>query len=81
MRMFIGLDAVSKKDTTVHKGNFLECCRWALERAHETNRPIKVVYARPEIKAAKVIAEATNEGLRHVHAGTLIPLKKLKRLL
>lgn len=81
MRVFIALDMVSRKEMVAHSDNFISCCRWALERAHKTDRPIKVVYARPEMKTAKIVAEATTEGLRQVHAGALIPAKKLKRLL
>ncbi|EBA00263.1 hypothetical protein MELB17_04067 [Marinobacter sp. ELB17] len=81
MRLIAAVDLVSRKEMVAHSDNLPNCCQWALKRAHETGRPIKIVTVRPGDRVARVIAEATRYGIRHVHAGVPIDVKKLKRAL
>ena len=72
--------AIDERAKASHINNMPACLKWAQDRARATGRPIKVLVARPDAKEARIVAEATPEGLRAVHAGRKWPRKKLERI-
>tara|TARA_Y100001001_G_scaffold151319_1_gene162805 strand:+ start:4337 stop:4576 length:240 start_codon:yes stop_codon:yes gene_type:complete len=76
MRVIFAIDEATRES---HINTMPACMKWALDRAKTTGRPIKILVARPGSKTARIIAEATSEGLRAVNAGSVWKRKKLER--
>lgn len=77
MRVIFAIDEQAQES---YRGNLPNCLRWAEMQAEASGNPVKILVARPGSKEARIIAEATRDGLRAVHAGRKWPRKKLERM-